>query len=418
MSSFNKYERKLAILLSKFPVLKKTIKRIYSFISYLRYKKDYAYTSDFPLVEHGATKDTFFGYYDKSPLSPRGDYLLLQESNSTRGRPADSHAMLLCMDKKNNKVFSSSLQAFNWQQGGKLQWLSDTSFIFNDYDDNRKSYISKLIDVTVGNKTSTLPLPVYDCFNDEYALCLNYERLTQFAPDYGYFAKPVQELPSLEEDGIWKMCLKSGVHSLLVTLQNVANLKSDGYSPQLPNDMNHTVNHIMISPSGEGFIFIHRYYLSGQRLDRLIYCDLKGRMSVIADNNMVSHCFWVDDDTVLGYLRGPKNVDGYWLIGIEANEFKPFAHNKLAAFGDGHPHVNGDWFVTDTYPDKARMQHLLLCNLKTEEVRELGEFFHGFKFDGETRCDLHPRFSFDGNSIFFDSVYSGKRCLYQMDLDL
>jgi Tol biopolymer transport system component len=58
----------------------------------------------------------------------------------------------------------------------------------------------------------------------------------------------------------------------------------------------------------------------------------------------------------------------------------------------------------------------LLCNWKTNEVKKIGEFFHGFNFVGETRCDLHPRLSSDGKTVFFDSVFEGRRRLYCMEL--
>ena len=132
---------------------------------------------------------------------------------------------------------------------------------------------------------------------------------------------------------------------------------------------------------------------------------------------MVSHCFWADDSTVLGYMRGPNNKDAYWLIDIESGSFEHFANGALDKYGDGHSHVVGDWFITDTYPDKARMQYLKLCNWKTGEIKNLGEFFHGFNYSGETRCDLHPRMSSDGQYVLFDSVFSGKRQLYRMDLN-
>ena len=34
----------------------------------------------------------------------------------------------------------------------------------------------------------------------------------------------------------------------------------------------------------------------------------------------------------------------------------------------------------------------------------------------ETRCDLHPRMSHCNRFVFFDSVFSGKRQLYRMEL--
>ena len=37
-------------------------------------------------------------------------------------------------------------------------------------------------------------------------------------------------------------------------------------------------------------------------------------------------------------------------------------------------------------------------------------------YKGQTRCDLHPRFSADGRKVFFDSVYSGKRRLCFVDV--
>lgn len=108
--------------------------------------------------------------------------------------------------------------------------------------------------------------------------------------------------------------------------------------------------------------------------------------------------------------------DGYWLLNVNSSEFKELPCSELEKYGDGHPHVHGDWFITDTYPDKARMQHLLWCNWKTGEVKHVGEFFHGLEFNGESRCDLHPRLSPDGKSVYFDSVFSGQRQLYKMDL--
>jgi hypothetical protein len=418
MSNYNGLERAIARFLARFPLLKKSAKTLYSRLVFMRSKRKFKqYSLTQPVAFTSENQSSFFGYYDKSPLSPTGEYLLYQQSTVTKQAPAISSAQLICENNTKEILYNADIKAFNWQQGCKLQWLSNTTFIYNDFDETSNSYISKMIDVLDSSCERIFPLPIYDSFKDEFALCLNYDRLSKFSPDYGYFSKPLDEsLLDLKGDGIWLMNLKTGSTELLLSLAFISELASEDYNISTSEDVDHTVNHIMISPDGNGFIFIHRYFINGRRFDRLIHSDMNAKMTVIASNEMVSHCFWVDKYMILGYLRGPDSRDGYWLIDINTCSFKPFAHDKLDQYGDGHPNVKGDWFVTDTYPDKARMQHLLLCNLKTEEVFELGQFFHGFQYKGETRCDLHPRFSFDGKSIFFDSVFTGERHLYQMDI--
>ena len=82
--------------------------------------------------------------------------------------------------------------------------------------------------------------------------------------------------------------------------------------------------------------------------------------------------------------------------------------------GDGHPNIfNEEWMLFDTYPNRSRIKSLNKLNLKTKEVVKIGEFFESFDFTGESRCDLHPRWSPKGDYIFIDSVHeSNNRKLY------
>ena len=87
---------------------------------------------------------------------------------------------------------------------------------------------------------------------------------------------------------------------------------------------------------------------------------------------------------------------------------------QLDRYGDGHPHVNGSTMVTDTYPNKGRMQTLLRCDLKSQSVEEIAEVHHGLRYDAQTRCDCTRGLIPNGDIVYFDSVYSGKRGLKAM----
>ena len=84
---------------------------------------------------------------------------------------------------------------------------------------------------------------------------------------------------------------------------------------------------------------------------------------------------------------------------------------------DGHPSVSPDGrlVVTDTYPNRNRMAILKVLNDDFNIV--IARVFAPFKYDNDTRCDLHPRWSRDGKKIYFDSVFEGHRGLYAVPVD-
>ena len=84
--------------------------------------------------------------------------------------------------------------------------------------------------------------------------------------------------------------------------------------------------------------------------------------------------------------------------------------------GDGHPSYSpdGSLVVTDSYPDRTRIATVKI--MKGEEVNVVARVFAPFKYDNDTRCDLHPRWSRDGKMVCFDSIFEGKRGLYAVIL--
>ena len=84
--------------------------------------------------------------------------------------------------KDNYEVVGQSY-TYNWQQGTKLMWVDESKFIYNDFDSNRKQYISKIYDVK-SKETKSIDYPIYDCYGEKFAISLNFERLNIVIADY------------------------------------------------------------------------------------------------------------------------------------------------------------------------------------------------------------------------------------------
>lgn len=404
-------------MLSEFPQIKSLIKNIYVRINAHRYKKNYRLrifnsTIDdiYPIVEN-ERQESFFGYYDKSPINSLGWIISHKSRIPTKKLPDPTYPIDIVItnaETKEQKLIGSS-NAYNWQQGSRTHWLDDDHIIYNDFDSKRGMYISRVFSLTMSREVKTFDMPVQDSYGLDFYLSVNYSRIMNLRPDYGYRNLPLlskDDMEDLRNDGIFIIDYNTGESSLLHSLSDVVACETkDIFGVCL-----HKVNHLMINKNGQGFIFIHRFYKGKRRIDRLIYSDFK-TLRVLVDDGMVSHCCWVNESTIFGYFK-VSGKDGYYFYNIETNQITECKKINDLLLGDGHPSCHGDWIVFDTYPDKSRMQKLMLYNAKTEEITPLLEVHHGLSYMGQNRCDLHPRFSRDGNYLFFDSVFTGTRNHY------
>ncbi|MBD5195188.1 MAG: glycosyl transferase [Bacteroidales bacterium] len=422
MSNFSSRERMVARLLSGSPKAKKYLKRLYVLFNYALYKKNfssrvYLKNASLNIVPSDNTEDeTFFGYYDKSPDNSKNQVIINRASSSTSKTPDAVHP--ISIDVVNlatgevEHVADSS--AYNWQQGSRAQWLDESQLIYNYYDSTDQRYKSAVYDISLHAVTRRFTYPVQDTYSNKYALAINYQRIMALRPDYGYRCAPAvseEELKIIKDDGIWQIDLNTGEVKLLVSLEKILETEP---KPIFSSSL-HKVNHVMISPNGKKFIFIHRWYEKGRRHDRLMLGDLNGKLKVLADDDMVSHLTWVNDELIFGYLRN-NGKNGFYFINTDTGLFNLNETLTNRIGGDGHPSVHEDNIVIDTYPDRSGMQHLYLYNRSADKIRGLIEVRHSPRFNGESRCDLHPRFSTNGKMIFFDTVCSGKRRLCYIHL--
>jgi len=409
--SLKVFKKVLKKIINKYEILKN---RILYHLIYKKEKNLYIY-DDVKLIKCAELEETFFGYYNLCPTNDRGDMLIcsINDSNIKKDKRKDIKIYI-----KNNNVLSkiAKTSAWNKQQGCMLQWLPPNYkyVIFNDYDNHSKSYVSKVVNEE-GRLIKQYKKPtsnISKCGN--YALVLNYDRISKINPSYGYNCKTNIELPPDNKDGIWKIDLHTGLTKIILTIEQ---LKMLNYSKTMDNAI-HKVNHIDINPSGTRFIFLHRWRGPNGRFHRLVSSDQNGKdLYILNGDKMTSHCCWFDDQTIISFCHIEGKGDGYYILKDKTNTSQLLSE-KLPR-EDGHPSVSPDrkWLITDTYPNRSRMSKLLLYNFQQDKILELGRFYQPFRYKNAFRIDLHPKWGLDGKSIFFESGHNGKRQLYQMNID-
>lgn len=417
-SSYSVLERNLAFFIRKFPKLKSKLKYVYQYFNFILYKKKYNVKSKFDIIENSYLDyETFFGYYDKSPLNEDGSKILYHASKYTTTKLPDLQKPILIVlkDIYTDKVlYTDEVSTYNWQQGAKIQWLTNNSFIYNSYQENK--YISKKVIIEKDEiKVDIIDFPIYDCYVDQ-GYSLNFDKLNVMRPDYGYQNGDKRFTEEYTKDGIFHIDLNTGEFNLMISLKEIIEFKP----LDTMEGAKHKCNHIMMSPDGNSFMFLHRWFQNGVKHDRLLKVNtIDSSLSILLDDDMISHCYWINNNEIITFANTYKKGTGYYILNIKNKSVEKLDNLPEFNLGDGHPVVlNETEVLFDTYPNRSRIKKLFKYNLKTKEIEEIAEFFESFKFYGETRCDLHPRWGRNNKTIYVDSVHDdNKRKLYKISLN-
>lgn len=421
---YSQKERIIAKYLSAFPGAKQFLKKTYQWVNYLIYKPKYVFRSDYEIksvdIPHG---ETFFGYYDKSPESPCGKYLLYHLSQrNTQNIPSGSEPIeVVCIQIDNGQtVYKQKTQAYNWQQGARLHWIKENTFVYNVFRaDEGYGAMVVLLNEKAEPEELKLSKPIYDSCTG-FALSLSFEKLHNLRPDYGYRCHDISLDLSNPEEGIFMSTNFDDKWELILSLKRINQEYpiSTGVKDSGVSFADQKFNHIMISPDEGKFVFLHRYYVEGKRIDRLFVYDLVNKkLKLLNKDEMVSHYYWLNPIQLMVYMRDDDTAgDNYYLVDVCSGEIKAMDILK-DRFGDGHPNAHLENLVVfDTYPNKSRLKELFQIDLGNQQISKLGEFIEPMSYYGETRCDLHPRFNYTGTKVYFDSVHSGKRNQHWIDL--
>lgn len=410
-------EQKINYQLNKYPNIKKFVKRIYQLGCYVVSKKVKCEGNIIRISPEDKEHEYFYGYYDKSPWDATGRYMICMRAKDTWSvaDPMDTADIILIDTEDNNSIRKvATTHTWNVQQGCMAQWLGPdfiNRILYNDMREGK--YCSVVLDITTGEER-VLPMPAYTVSADgKTALSLDFSRLHSLRLGYGYAALPesTKDVALPDTTAVWKMDIETGEVSELLKYTDFAKFQP---RPAMQEEGSvHKVNHLMLSPNGKRFMVLYRWFCGQRKYTRLITCNVDGTdMYVLSDDDMVSHCYWKNDEEIIAFERKKEFGPGYYLMKDKTQEWK---HLWGQLSNDGHPSycpVESDLVVFDTYPNRARVQEVKIAKDTDPEPRPIAKVFAPFRYDNDTRCDLHPRWSRDGKKICFDSTFEGRKGLY------
>ena len=417
----NRLERIVYNRVRQNPVLKKRIRNLYqSAFDLLPTPRN---ESAYPIVQRPGH---FFGFHDHTPFSCGNRRLLSCHFHIPLRMPEPGEELTLgFFDGPEYTDFTpvTTTRAWLWHTGCKLQWRGESNeMVFNDHETRRN--VARIVDADSG-RSRTLDAPIASVSPDgRWAVGYDFARVQRYMPGYGY----LQETDDRQLDakrprgnGIHRIDLDSGETRLLMSIEQMAEIEPDDSMAGAW----HFCTHAVFSPGSQRFIFLHRWVHEDveARKSRMLSMDIDGgNVHVFPTTGMVSHIGWRNADEVIAYCRIASHDDQYVLFRDRAPE--AFEIIGLGQFSsDGHPSFDpsGRWMVTDTYPDRRRMQKLVLHDVVEDRRYDLANLHMPKRFqtprpDRHWACDLHPRWDRAGKYICFDASFGGERSLCTVDL--
>lgn len=357
-------------------------------------------------------KNHFFGFHDLEAFNNSGDKLLsLEVEDITRPPlPGERIGVGYVLWQERKFVQLGTTNAFNYPQGARQQWLSDTKFMVNNQVGNH--WGSDIYDVESGKQIASLDSSVH-CIDREKKIGygINYARLHRLG-GYGYIGlRDIGENnPTPEDDGIFRTDISTNKTELLVSLKDIAECDP---ATSANNGFHHYVTHLVLSPNKQRLAFLHRFFLSdGGIRTRLMTIGVDGKDLRCIACGFLSHFDWKDDYSIFIWGRAGSSVDAVRSNPLFSNPFVvpflgiaksiarkvlrkssgmsmsflmvkdqiekniiPFAQGIIVA--DGHPMccpVDRNICICDTYPDAEKCRDLFFYNFRTNERQNIGRF--------------------------------------------
>ena len=373
----------------------------------------------------------WFGYYDKREFDPTGRLILANQVKFEGRAPTgeDSISVGYVDTQRGGQWYEvGKSRSWGWQQGCMLQWLGPNGdrILWNDREGDQ--FVCRIFSMK-DRSIQTLPRPIYTVSRDgRIGLSVDFRRIDNLRPGYGYdgLADPNVNERAPEDSGIWRVDLETGESKLILSLADVVELPwPDGKKHA---EAWHYFNHLLINPSGDRFIVLHRYrpkfdpkslQFEGGFVTRMLTANLDGSDRYILDpSGYTSHFIWKNDHQVTMWTRPEGERNGFYEFTDQSREVIPVGHTQMPTNGHNTylPKPYSDWILNDTYPDRATSrQTVYLYHVPSQRRFDLGHFPAPMAYRGEWRCDTHPRCNDDGTLVAIDSPHQDGRQVHLLE---
>ena len=355
--------------------------------------------------------------------------------------------------------------SYNWPQGAMLQWLpgigNENKVIFNT--SNGIHNIAKIVNIET-QEEKTINWSIYGLTPDgKKSITLNFER-SHWCRAYHYesIANEQYNVRVAEDDGVFEIDLENNKRRRIISIQDIINSDKEEYFVSA----NHWIEHIMISPSGRRFCFLHRFTIGS--LDdyetRLFIANIDGSNLQIVKgwrDYYWSHFGWNGDDEFVLYayksnkhqqvlktlnknsdssnkILSPLKISSLFakkcfhslpqkwqsdILNLLKGQMSFYQYYKLVndvfvlvdtwnepIFNiDGHPSFteDGRYMITDSYPDRKQYRRLIIYDTITKKSLLCGKLYAGL-YNKPGCCDLHPKLCKNNNYLVVDTAYDGK----------
>lgn len=371
----------------------------------------------------------FFGYYDRCPWNEERSLHLALRVPQCERLPKRGETAEIGLLRRDSSSFERLAETRCWchQQGSMTLWLKHIpgAFVYNDYDEREGKLLARVFQPGKG-EIGRYGMPLYAISPDgRWGATLNFSRIPRRGYSYADAVLETERHPDLDRDGLFLVDLRSGAIELLVSYRTLFAAHPVPYDL---DDMYVWMNHIIFNCDSSRILFLFRHCYNS-----LFPNNWRTHMFTVGVKGEELLCplpefYWKGSISHQIWGGSPREVliDANWRG--QGSDYVVFDERRLPLRAElvskgmgpmGHLifSPDGQWLLADTYPDASGFQRLALVKRSSGELRELGRFGH-FQPAGtsvDVRCDLHPRWSQDGELITVDSIHEGPRSVFLLE---